>query len=67
MYPATAAQVKACHAIMGKQGIKDEVDKVAALNAYLVSLNKPTVGSLAGLDKHTCSGFIDHLQQATPP
>jgi hypothetical protein len=67
MYPATAAQLKACHAIMGKQGIKDELDKVAALNAYLVGLNKPTVGSLAGLDKHTCSGFIDHLQQSTPP
>lgn len=67
MYPATAAQLKACHAIMGKQGLKDELDKVAALNEYLVKLNKPTVGSLAGLDKHTCSGFIDHLQQATPP
>lgn len=65
MYPATAAQVKACHAIMGKQGIKDELDKVAALNAYLVGLNKPTVGSLAGLDKHTCSGFIDHLQASS--
>ena len=64
MYPASEKQVKAIYAIMGKQGLKDDLDKLAKLNEYLVGLNKPTVGSISGLDKHTCSGFIDHLQAA---
>tara|TARA_R110000787_G_scaffold45145_2_gene110126 strand:+ start:1140 stop:1796 length:657 start_codon:yes stop_codon:yes gene_type:complete len=68
MYPATAPQLKAVHAIMGKQGISDDLDKVAKVNEYLAGLNKEPVGALSELDKHTVSGLIDHLQAGlTPP
>ena len=67
MYPATAPQLKAVHAIMGKSGISDDLDKLAKVNEWLAGLNKEPVGSLTELDKHTASGLIDHLQQATPP
>ena len=62
MYPATAPQLKAVHAIMGKQGLSDDLDKVAKVNEYLAGLNKEPVGALSELDKHTVSGLIDHLQ-----
>ena len=62
MYPATAPQLKAVHAIMGKSGISDDLDKLAKVNEWLVGLNKEPVGSLTELDKHTASGLIDHLQ-----
>ena len=62
MYPATAPQLKAVHAIMGKQGISDDLDKVAKVNEYLAGLNKEPVGAISELDKHTVSGLIDHLQ-----
>ena len=62
MYPATAPQLKAVHAIMGKQGLSDDLDKVAKVNEYLAGLNKEPVGAISELDKHTVSGLIDHLQ-----
>ena len=62
MYPATAPQLKAVHAIMGKQGLNDDLDKLAKVNEYLVGLNKEPVGAISEVDKHTASGLIDHLQ-----
>ena len=62
MYPASPAQIKACHAIMSKMGLSDDLDKLAKVNEWLASLNKEPVGSLTELDKHTASGLIDHLQ-----
>jgi len=65
MYPATPGQVKAIHAILGKQGTKDDLDKLAAVNAWLISLNKEPVSEITDLNKHDASGLIDSLQ--TPP
>jgi hypothetical protein len=65
MYPATEGQVKAIHAILGKQGTRDDVDKLAAVNAWLISMNKPAVASITEVNKHDASGLIDSLQ--TPP
>ena len=65
MYPATEGQVKAIHAILGKQGTTDALDKLAAVNAWLTNLNKPAVTSITELNKHDASGLIDSLQ--TPP
>jgi hypothetical protein len=65
MYPATPGQVKAIHAILGKQGTRDDLDKLAAVNAWLGSLNKEAVTTIADLNKHDASGLIDSLQ--TPP
>lgn len=65
MYPATEGQVKAIHAILGKQGTSDPLDKLAAANAWLISLNKEPVTSITELNKHDASGLIDSLQ--TPP
>ena len=62
MYPATPAQLKAVHAIMGKQGLNDDLDKLAKVNEYLVGLNKEPVGAISEVDKHQCSLLIDHLQ-----
>tara|TARA_R110002153_G_scaffold103028_1_gene240008 strand:+ start:2583 stop:3263 length:681 start_codon:yes stop_codon:yes gene_type:complete len=68
MYPATAPQLKAVHAIMGKQGLNDDLDKLAKVNEYLVGLNKEPVGAISEVDKHQCSLLIDHLQAGlTPP
>ena len=56
MFPATAPQLKAVHAILGKQGISDELDKLARVNEWLVGLNKEPVSSLISeLDKHSTS------------
>ena len=65
MYPATPGQVKAIHAILGKQGTRDDLDKLAAVNAWLASLNKEPVTTIADVNKHDASGLIDSLQ--TPP
>ena len=62
MFPATAPQLKAVHAILGKQGISDELDKLAKVNEWLVGLNKEPVAAISELDKHSASGLIDHLQ-----
>jgi hypothetical protein len=62
MYPATAPQLKAVHAILGKQGLNDDLDKLAKVNEYLVGLNKEPVGAISEVDKHQCSLLIDHLQ-----
>ena len=68
MYPATAPQLKAVHAILGKQGLSDDLDKLAKVNEYLVGLNKEPVGAISEVDKHQCSLLIDHLQAGlTPP
>ncbi len=68
MFPATAPQLKAVHAIMGKQGLNDDLDKLAKVNEWLVGLNKEPVGAISEVDKHTASGLIDHLQAGlTPP
>ena len=65
MYPATEGQVKAIHAILGKQGTSDPLDKLAAVNTWLISMNKPAVTSITEVNKHDASGLIDSLQ--TPP
>jgi hypothetical protein len=65
MYPATPGQVKAIHAILGKQGTKTDLDKLAAVNAWLTSMNKEAVTTIADVNKHDASGLIDSLQ--TPP
>ena len=67
MYPATAPQLKAVHAIMGKQGLNDDLDKLAKVNEYLVGLNKEPVGAISEVDKHQCSLLIDHLQAGLNP
>jgi len=66
MYPATAAQIKAIHAILGKQGVKEDLDKLAKVNEYLTGHMSEAVASLTELDKHTASQFIDHLQSNPP-
>ena len=65
MYPATPGQVKAIHAILGKQGTRADLDKLAAVNAWLTSMNKDAVTSITEVNKHDASGLIDSLQ--TPP
>lgn len=65
MYPATEGQVKAIHAILGKQGTRDDLDKLAAVNAWLTSMNKQSVTSIIEVNKHDASGLIDALQAAT--
>ena len=65
MYPATEGQVKAIHAILGKKGIREDIDKLAAVNEWLIAINKPTVPSITSLNKHDASGLIDHIQ--APP
>ena len=55
MYPATAAQLKAVHAIMGKQGLSDDLDKLARVNEWLAGLNKEPVAAISELDKHSTS------------
>ena len=65
MYPATEGQVKAIHAILGKQGTSDPLDKLAAVNAWLMSLNKQPVTSITEVNKHDASGLIDALQEST--
>jgi len=65
MYPATEGQVKAIHAILGKKGIREDIDKLAAVNEWLIAMNKPTVPSITSLNKHDASGLIDHIQ--APP
>ena len=65
MYPATAAQVKAIHAILGKQGVKEDLDKLAKVNEYLTGHMSEAVTSITDLDKHTASQFIDHIQTGT--
>jgi hypothetical protein len=62
MFPCTPAQLKAVHAILGKQGLNDDLDKLAKVNQWLASLNKEPVTSLTEVDKHQCSLLIDHLQ-----
>jgi hypothetical protein len=62
MYKCTAPQLKAVHAILGKQGLNDDLDKLAKVNEYLVGLNKEPVGAISEVDKHQCSLLIDHLQ-----
>lgn len=65
MYPATEGQVKAIHAILGKQGTREDIDKLAAVNAWLSGNGKPLVTSITEVNKHDASGIIDSLQ--TPP
>jgi hypothetical protein len=65
MYPATEGQVKAIHAILGKQGTTDQLDKLAAVNAWLSSMNKEAVTSITEVNKHDASGLIDSLQVTT--
>ena len=62
MYPCTKPQLSAVHAILGKQGLNDDLDKLAKVNEYLVGLNKEPVGAISEVDKHQCSLLIDHLQ-----
>ena len=62
MYPASEAQIKAVHAIMRKQGLSDDLDKLAKVNEWLTGLNKKPVTSITEVDKHQCSLLIDHLQ-----
>ena len=62
MFAATAPQLKAVHAILGKQGISAELDRLAKVNEWLVGLNKEPVAAISELDKHSTSGLIDHLQ-----
>jgi hypothetical protein len=66
MYPATAAQAKAIHAILGKQGVKEDLDKLAKVNEYLTGHMSEAVASITDLDKHTASQFIDHIQSNPP-
>ena len=67
MYKCTAPQLKAVHAILGKQGLNDDLDKLAKVNEWLVGLNKEPVTSLTEIDKHQCSLLIDHLQAGLSP
>ncbi len=64
MYPCTAPQVKAIHAILGKLDVRDDLDKLANVNAWLSGLNKKAVTSITEMNKMDASGYIDHLQKA---
>ena len=55
--------MKAIHAILGKQGIKEDVDKLANANQWLTGLNKTAVASISEMNKTDSSGYIDHLQK----
>lgn len=64
---ATAPQVKAIHAILSKRGMKDELDRLAAVNDYLSTHMGEPVASITDLGKHTASQIIDHYQSITDP
>jgi len=64
MYPLTGPQLKAIHAILGKRDIRDDLDKLANVNAWLTGLNKTAVASITEMNKTDASGYIDHLQKA---
>ena len=64
MYPLTGPQLKAIHAILAKRDIRDDLDKLAHVNAWLTGLNKTAVTSITEMNKTDASGYIDHLQKA---
>ena len=66
MYPCTAPQVKAIHAILHKLGLADRLDQLASANEWLISLNKKPITSITDLSKTDASGYIDHLQKGVP-
>jgi hypothetical protein len=66
MYPLTGPQLKAIHAILGKRDIRDDLDKLANVNAWLTGLNKTPVTSITEMNKTDASGYIDHLQKGVP-
>ena len=66
MYPLTGPQLKAIHAILAKRDIRDDLDKLANVNAWLTGLNKTAVTSITEMNKTDASGYIDHLQKGVP-
>ena len=63
MYPLTGPQLKAIHAILTKRDIRDDLDKLANVNAWLTGLNKTAITSITEMNKTDASGYIDHLQK----
>jgi len=63
MYSLTGPQLKAIHAILAKRDIRDDLDKLANVNAWLTGLNKTAVTSITEMNKTDASGYIDHLQK----
>jgi hypothetical protein len=59
----TGPQLKAIHAILAKRDIRDDLDKLANVNAWLTGLNKTAVTSITEMNKTDASGYIDHLQK----
>ena len=66
MYPLTGPQLKAIHAIFGKLGVRDDLDKLANVNGWLTGLNKTALTSITEMNKTDASGYIDHLQKGVP-
>lgn len=65
VYKVSDRQVKAIHAILSKRGIKDELDRLAAVNDYLSTHMGEPVASITDLGKHTGSQIIQHFQDMT--
>ena len=64
MYPCTAPQVKAIHAILHKLDLTDRLDQLANANEFLISLNKRPITSITDLSKTDASYYIDQLQKS---
>ena len=62
VYKVSERQVKAIHAILSKRGLKDDLDKLAAINDYLTTHLSDPVTSISDLGKHTGSQVIEHFQ-----
>lgn len=62
VYKVSERQVKAIHAILSKRGLKDDLDKIAAINDYLTTHLSDSVASISDLGKHTGSQIIEHFQ-----
>ena len=62
VYKVSERQVKAIYAILSKRGLKDDLDKLAAVNDYLTTHLSDPVTSITELGKHTGSQIIEHFQ-----
>ena len=67
VYKVSERQVKAIHAILAKRGLKDDLDKLAAINDYLTTHLSDPVASISDLGKFTGSQVIEHFQQLGDP
>lgn len=65
VYKASPAQINAIGIILEKRGIKEQVDKLAAVNEYLTSHMSEPITKIVDLRKHDASQLIDYLKDST--